>query len=168
MFWRKKKNLLLVSMFATFALYISLVSAFTLLLKAACVCVYFFSFSLFFYFLWSDAFFFIKAIDLLQCLNDPGPHTPTSQTVQTQKIKCTDNQKERTNGAAAGAQGLGRLLGMSGHAEPQTFRHDMTLAMFACTSAARSLVEVSTVFNCLQEPVTEPAWCYWFTSRPVL
>lgn len=134
--------------------------------QRACV---FFSFSLslsLFSVKW--CLFFIKAIDLLQCLNDPGPHTPTSQTVQTQKIKCTDNQKEWTNGAAAGAQGLGCLLGMSDHAEPQTFRHDMTLAMFACTSAARSLVEVSTVFNCLQEPVTEPAWCYWFTSRPVL
>lgn len=156
-------------MFATFALYISLVSAFTLLLKAACVCVFFFFLSLplsLFSVKW--CLFFIKAIDLLQCLNDPGPHTPTSQTVQTRKIKCTDNQKERTNGAAAGAQGLGRLLSMSGHAEPQTFRHDITLAMFACTSAVRSLVEISTVFNCLQEPVTEPAWCYQFTSQPVL
>lgn len=59
------------AMWQTFALYISLFSSFTLLLKKKQL-VFYLLFSLF-----CEVMPFIKAIDLLQCLNDPDlTHTP--------------------------------------------------------------------------------------------
>lgn len=66
-------------------------SSFTLLLKAACGFLFFLFFFLF-SFLWSDAFY--QSNRLAAVFEWPGPHTHTSQSVQTEN-KCTDNQRER-------------------------------------------------------------------------
>lgn len=119
-----------------------------------CVCVCF-CFCFCFISLFCKVMPFIKAIDLLQCLNVPGPHTHTSQTVQIQS-KCTDNQRERENGATGACAWWGPP-GMLGRAESEPFGQ-ITLAMFACTPVVHSPVEVITMLGCLREPVTEPAW----------
>lgn len=75
-----------------FALYISLFQASHYSSKQLVFC---------FVFLWSDAFY--QSNRLAAVFEWPGPHTHTSQTVQTQN-KCTDNQREREGGIGTPAK----------------------------------------------------------------
>lgn len=124
-------------------------SSFTLLLKAACV---FFLFS----FLWSDAFY--QSNRLAAVFEWPGPHTHTSQSVQTEN-KCTDNQRERDEWGGEGTQAQVARSG-PGLAEPEPFGK-VTLTKFTCTFIVHSLVELTTKLSAeaLINPVTELVWC---------
>lgn len=137
-FYCCSESLSMVLSFATwqkFALYISLFSSFTLLLKKEkkkSLCFISFSF-----FLWSDAFF-IKAIDLLQCLNDPDlTHTPHKLyrlkiNAQTIRGREADEEGGCTQARTASADTLVPTV------LSQSLFGKVTLALFTCTAVVLS------------------------------
>lgn len=127
------------AMWQTFALYISLFQASHYSSKQL---VFFFGL---FFFLFSVKWcLFIKAIDLLQCLNDPDlTHTP--HKLYRLKINAqTIRGREMNGGISTQAQAA------PGRAEPEPFGK-VSLATFTCTPVVP--VEVSTMLICLQEPL---------------
>lgn len=174
MFWRKKRTTTSsrYRCLRHLLLYISLVSAFTLLLKAACVCAFFFlslSFSIFCEVMPFFFFFFYQSNRLAAVFEWP-------RTSHTHLTNCTDSknkmhrQSEGENEwGSSGRPGFGAACSAKCLATLSHRRWDMTWH-WPCLHAPRPpvvLLRLALCFNCLQEPVTEPAWCYWFTSRPV-
>lgn len=159
-------------MFATFAfVYLARVSLHTTPQSSVRVCV-FLSLSLFLYFLWSDAFFFF----FFYQSNRLAAVFEWPRTSHTHLTNCTDSknkmhrQSEGENEwGSSGRPGFGAACSAKCLAALSHRRWDMTWH-WPCLHAPRPpvvLLRLALCFNCLQEPVTEPAWCYWFTSRPV-